>query len=90
MHSQMNSRAHGLDSAPLGATRHPSRNFIDSSQEVPSAPTPGPNSDGTEDLLDLDGLLEIARLIEEIKKDGRLSSEDDSQGEHAGTRRGGD
>ena len=74
----------------VGAIRRPSRNFIDSSQEVPSAPKPGPNSDGTEDLLDLDGLLEIARLIEEIKKDGRLSSEDDSQGKHAGIRRGGD
>lgn len=34
--------------------------------------TPDPATNETEQLLDLDGLLEITRLIGKIKKEGRL------------------
>jgi len=35
---------------------------------------PDPTTNETEKLLDLDGLLQAARLIKEVKKGGRLDS----------------
>lgn len=39
-----------------------------------SALTSDSTTSETEKLLDIDGLLEIARLMEAVKKDGRLKS----------------
>ncbi len=57
------------------------------SQDEQGAPTPDSFGNETEPLLDLHGLLEIARLVEEIKKDGRFNSEGEGYPESASTRR---
>ena len=57
--------------------------FMAAYQDDQAAITPKPNIDGTEQLLDIDELLEIERLIEKIKKDGRLNSEGEVRLKHA-------
>jgi hypothetical protein len=60
-------RAQSFCPRVVGAVYRPASIFTQSTPEDPGDLSPGPNSGETEQLLDLDGLLEIARLIEEIK-----------------------
>lgn len=56
--------------------------------EDQSAVTPGSAVGELERLLDIDGLLKIARLIGKVGKESRLDSRDEAHSRPAGIRRG--
>jgi hypothetical protein len=66
---------HGSFPLSNGNVQWPLRRFTPHALGEQHVPAPPSQPNETEQLLDLDGLLKIVRLIQEIKKDGRLKSE---------------
>lgn len=69
--------------AQINNVQQPPNYFTAPDQNEKGLPAPDPSSGEIERLIDLHGLLEIARLIEEVKKDGRLNSKGSEQHKRA-------
>lgn len=70
-----------------GAVRWLPNGFTPPSHDDYGEQTPNLGVGETEQLLNIDGLLEIARLIEKIKQDGRLSRKNDNHPKRTDTQR---
>lgn len=72
--NSLTSSAYALNFVSDGSGQRPWRNFSAPPQDDHAALTPDSDIAEATHLFDIDGLLKIVRLIEEIKKDGRLES----------------
>lgn len=80
---------HGSFPLSNGNVQWPLRRFTPHALGEQHVPAPPSQPNETEQLLDLDGLLKIVRLIQEIKKDGRLKSADEQSVESVDTQQAG-
>lgn len=72
MPRQKGRAADGSKSVAGSHVQRPVINPAESSLHNQSAHTPDSTTNETEQLLDLDGLLEMMRIISGVKEDGRL------------------
>ena len=75
--------AHRLNLGWKGNIQWQLLGFMAADQDDQGVVTPNPTMDETEQLLDIDGLLKIAQLIREIKKDDRLNCDLEEDVKHA-------
>lgn len=80
MSDSVDPSAHDQDLDPIGKIQWPS--IMMTSEGEQNSKSPGSPTNRNEQLLDIEGLLDIERLVRNIKKEGRLESASNEQIRH--------